>query len=223
MNFGQKVLSYYNTLQTPVGLPADVEILYPFDQPDVIRIMQEFYGQYYASDKRRIFLIGINPGRLGGGATGIPFTDPVRLHQVLGINTTLEPRQELSSKFIYQMIEAFGGALRFYDHFYFTSVSPVGFVKDGKNLNYYDIAALERALEDYIVEEMRKQVAFGAHEIAFSLGKGQNIAYLKKLNKKCKFFKEIIPLPHPRWAMQYRLKQLDTIIDDYVTTLSSCL
>ena len=50
---------------------------------------------------QRHLLLGINPGRFGGGVTGIPFTDPIRLQNVCGIENNFEKKQELSSVFIY--------------------------------------------------------------------------------------------------------------------------
>jgi len=220
MTFAKQVIDFYNDIEAPKNLPEDVEVLHPFEEPEVQGIVNTFYNKFYKDDQPRTFLIGINPGRFGGGATGIPFTDPIRLDEVIGISSDFDPKPELSSKFIYQMIEAIGGPETFYSSFYFTSVSPLGFVKDGKNLNYYDIKELQEGLEAYIVEHMRKQIAFGASPIAYSLGKGKNIKYLKWLNKKYELFEDVKPLPHPRWVMQYRLKRLDEFVGQYTETLS---
>lgn len=220
MTYAENILKYYSNISIPQQLPDGVEVLYPFDDSEVSAILSTFYNKYFNDSQKRTFLIGINPGRFGGGSTGIPFTDPIRLKEELDIENSFDPKPELSSRFIYQMINAIGGPEVFYKNFYFTSVSPLGFVKDGKNLNYYDIPALQEALEGYIVEEMKKQLEFGAKDIAFSLGMGKNIAYLKALNAKHKLFKEIIPLPHPRWIMQYRLKRLDEFVQEYVTKLT---
>ncbi|GAA0892073.1 hypothetical protein GCM10009122_17520 [Fulvivirga kasyanovii] len=220
MTYAENILKYYSNISIPQQLPEGVEVLYPFDDSEVSAILNTFYNKYFNDSQKRTFLIGINPGRFGGGSTGIPFTDPIRLKEELDIENSFDPKPELSSRFIYQMINAIGGPEVFYKNFYFTSVSPLGFVKDGKNLNYYDIPALQEALEEYIVEEMKKQLEFGAKDIAFSLGMGKNIAYLKKLNARHKLFKEIVPLPHPRWIMQYRLKRLDEFVQEYSTKLT---
>ncbi len=122
------------------------------------------------------------------------------------------------------MIEAFGGLDYFYRNVFFTSVSPLGFVKDGINLNYYDIPEVRDFLEPYMVKSLRKQIEMGAiTSVAFSMGKGQNIKYLKYLNKKYHLFGDIQPLPHPRWVMQYRLKRKQEFIDEYVSKISSAL
>lgn len=221
MTFGDKVFQFYKDLKTPTDLPKDVEVLQPFGQPEVLAAIKNFYDKYFNDSNERTFLIGINPGRFGGGVTGIPFTDPIRLETELGIDNDFDKKPELSSNFIYQMIEVLGGPKAFYNHFYITSVSPLGFTMDGKNLNYYDIKALQDQLEEYMVKHLRQQIGFGAHPTAYSLGKGKNIKYLKELNKKYSLFKEIKPLPHPRWVMQYRLKRIDEFIGQYKETLGA--
>lgn len=217
---GKQAIDYYATLERPQNLPAEVEILYPYSEPEVQDIVGAFYRKYYADNRPRTFLIGINPGRLGAGITGIPFTDPINLSEVLGISHPFDMKHELSSKFIYAMMEALGGIEMFFSNFYYTGVSPVGYVRDGRNLNYYDDRELQEQLEAYMYEEMKKQVAFGAQPVAFSLGMGKNIAFLKKFNERHGFFEEIRALPHPRWVMQYRLKRMTEFIALYQKELA---
>ncbi len=215
MTFGEKVVEYYRTLLPPSNLPAEVKVLFPFSDPLIMEYVTQFYQSFYNDNNSRTFLIGINPGRLGGGTTGIPFTDPARLDSELNIANNLPKKAELSSRFVYEVIGACGGAREFYRKFYITSVCPVGFTKDAKNLNYYDLRSLQEQLEPYMVAELKKQVEFGANPVAYSLGMGKNIAYLNKLNKQHGFFEAIEPLPHPRWVMQYRLKRKDEFIHLY--------
>ena len=58
--------------------------------------------------------LGINPGRFGGGLTGISFTDPVALKKYCGIDNQLRNKEELSSKFVYEVINHFGGVNKFF-------------------------------------------------------------------------------------------------------------
>ena len=163
-------------------------------------------------------IIGINPGRFGGGVTGIPFTDPIRLQKYCGIENVWVKKQELSSLFIYNMINAHGGPELFYNKFYITAVSPLGFTMHNKNLNYYDDKKLKDDIKDFVVDCMHKQFKFGINrDVAFCLGDGKNFKYLSKLNDEMNFFKQIIPLSHPRFIMQYKLKQKQFYIDKYVT------
>ncbi|MGB3465178.1 MAG: hypothetical protein WBA74_07910, partial [Cyclobacteriaceae bacterium] len=53
----------------------------------------------------------------------------------------------------------------------------------------------------------------------YSLGQGKNIKYLEYLNKKYQLFGEIVPLPHPRWILQYRRKRKDEFLDLYLEKL----
>jgi hypothetical protein len=215
--FSSAVLDFYEKLNPPSNLPKGVDYLFPFSDKIVWDINKEFYHTYYNDSAQRTYLIGINPGRLGAGITGIPFTDPIRLKNDLGIENSFEQKAELSSKFIYDVIEALGGPHVFFKNFYFTSVSPIGFVKDGRNMNYYDDKELQNSLEDYILAQLETQLSsFSSNRnVAFCLGMGKNFKFLEKLNKQHGFFNEIIPLPHPRWVMQYRLKRKEEFVLDY--------
>ena len=224
MEFCHKYFHFIDQLDFPTALPHGVEILNPFRVTETYQLAKSFYLKYYSDSNPRLFLIGINPGRFGAGVTGVPFTDPIRLEEKCGIANHLPKRQELSSVFVYEMIEAFGGVESFYSHVFFTSVSPLGFVKDGVNLNYYDIPEVRDFLELYMVKSLRQQIEIGGiKKIAFSMGKGQNIKYLKYLNYKYQLFDKIEPLPHPRWVMQYRLKRKQEFIDEYVVKISEAL
>jgi hypothetical protein len=212
-----KILSFYANLEMPLGLPNEVGVLNPFKDKKVFQLIEHFYHKYYNDNLKRTFLIGINPGRFGAGVTGIPFTDPIRLQEVLEIENDLDKKAELSSKFIYDLIEYLGGPKVFFGSFYFTSVSPVGFVKNGKNLNYYDQKDLQDELEAFMVNNLWLQIETinCNRDVAYSLGQGKNFKYLEKLNKEHGFFKRIEPMPHPRWVMQYRLKRKQEFIDLY--------
>jgi len=224
MSFQDKYFNFIDELDFPTSIPCGVEILNPFKVQETYQLSKSFYNKFYDDNSPRLFLIGINPGRFGAGVTGVPFTDPIRLEEKCGIDNQLNKRQELSSVFVYEVIEAFGSVEEFYKKVFFTSVSPLGFVKDGVNLNYYDIPEVRDFLEPHMVKSLRQQIAIGAiAEIAYSMGKGQNLKYLKYLNAKYDLFKAIEPLPHPRWVMQYRLKRKGEFIDEYVSKISSAI
>ena len=222
MMFAEYVLKFYKSLDlSQHKLPKDVEVLNPYQDKTAIDLTQKFFTKFYSDNNPRRIIIGINPGRFGGGMTGIPFTDPIRLAKICGIENDIPKKPELSSDFIYQMIEAYGGTEKFYGKYFISSVSPLGFTKDGKNLNYYDIKELQLALEDFIIASIRKQLTFGiSTDIAFCLGEGQNYKFLQALNKEHKFFGKIVPLPHPRFIMQYRRKYLGEFIERYLKELN---
>jgi hypothetical protein len=120
------------------------------------------------------------------------------------------------------MIQAFGGPASFYRQFYITSYSPVGFTKGGKNLNYYDDKILASSIEPFAVACLEDQLSWQANrDVAYCLGDGKNFQFVSKLNAKHGFFKSVIPLPHPRFIMQYKLKQKEAYIDRYLQSFAS--
>ncbi len=196
----------------------------PFLDSYTITICRAFYHKYYNDQNKRVMIIGINPGRFGGGVTGIPFTDPIRLQNECNIENVWPKKQELSSLFMYDMIKAFGNVITFYNTFYITAVSPLGFTRHNKNLNYYDDKHLQKEIKHFVVECMNKQLRFGIErDVAFCLGDGKNYKYLSGLNEEQKFFKTIIPLPHPRFIMQYKLKRKEEYIEYYLRHLKAAV
>lgn len=212
-----KILAFLFNLQFPLELPLNVEVMNPFTDDETARIVNVFYKKYYNDDNPRYCIIGINPGRFGGGVTGVPFTDPIRLEKDCHIKTNLPRKQELSSVFVYDMINAFGGVEAFYNKFYFTAVCPLGFTKFGKNLNYYDEKTLADKIVPFAVECFRMQIAWGLQtSVAFCLGEGKNYKFLSTLNATYNLFDKIVPLSHPRFIMQYKLKTKDDYINKYL-------
>ena len=217
--FSQQVLSYHFALKTNIKLPKGIEWLMPYEDPETRRCMAAFYQKFYHDQKPRTFILGINPGRFGAGITGVPFTDPIRLKN-LGIVNSFAIKPELSSVFVYEMIDACGGPEQFYNRFYITSLSPLGFVKGGKNYNYYDDPELSKLVRPFIIQNIETQLSFGADRSrVFCLGQGKNYEYLSKLNEEHQWWESVVPLPHPRWVMQYRLKRKEEFIEQYKIAL----
>lgn len=215
-----QILNFLESLHIPSSLPRGVNVMNPYQEPSVMALCKQFYYKYYDDTFSRRMIIGINPGRLGGGLTGIPFTDPIHLQKFCAIENTLLKKSELSSTFIYEMILAFGGPERFYSKFYFSSVSPLGFTKKERNLNYYDDARLQKKLEPFILSCMKTQLNFGIdRSVAYCLGEGENFKFLKQLNERHHFFDKIIPLAHPRFIMQYKSKSKADYIQRYLEAL----
>ena len=223
-NFAENVFQFIQHLHFPVSPPDGIEVMNPFLDPVTLNCCKQFYKKYYSDRNSRYMILGINPGRFGGGITGIPFTDPIRLQNVCGIENPWAKKQELSSVFIYEMINEMGGPERFYSNFYITAVSPLGFTRGNKNLNYYDDKKLQDKLKEFVVECMNKQLSFNINRnVAFCLGHGKNYQYLTALNEEMKYFKTIIPLSHPRFIMQYKLKKKSEFIHQYVHEFSPWL
>jgi len=192
----------------------------PYTQSYVREVCSQFLNKYFPDTNKRILILGINPGRFGAGVTGITFTDPIRLEKECGIQNNFRKRPEVSSVFIYDMIREFGGPSEFYSKFILSAISPLGFTKAGKNINYYDSGELVKLLNDFIIETLKWQISItGFSEKVICLGEGKNFGYLSKLNNKYHLFNEIISLPHPRWIMQYRFKQKGNYIKEYINKL----
>jgi hypothetical protein len=221
MPLSDKILLFLKNLDLKVELPTGVDIMNPFKEKATFSLCKKFYKKYYNDNNRRNLILGINPGRFGGGVTGIPFTDPVRLQNVCGIQNDFPKKQELSSVFIYEMIHAYGGTGIFYDKFYISAISPLGFIKNNNNLNYYDDRQLENSIRNFVVECINLQLEFGvSQKVAFCLGEGKNFKYLSKLNNEMNFFEKIVALPHPRFIMQYKLKKKEEYIERYLREMA---
>jgi hypothetical protein len=216
------ILNFYRQLRPDLHLEEGVAIMNPFADEQAWQLAEAFYHKFYNDTHPRRFIFGINPGRFGAGVTGVPFTDPIRLKEVCGIDNDLPRKAELSSLFIYAMIEAYGGARAFYHDFYITALSPLGFTKNGVNLNYYDDKSLMKSIEPFMVDCIRQQQkTITTTDICFCLGEGTNYKIFQKLNERYGFFKQITPLPHPRWIMQYRRKKVDEFVQLYVEKLKA--
>ncbi len=227
--FADRIIAFNKQLEFNETLPHGISVMNPFKDKNVLALSSAFYKKYYNDNCSRHLILGINPGRFGGGITGIPFTDPKRVNEKCGLVYNGEPRHEPSSVFVYDVIDAFGGAAKFYKHFYIHSVFPLGFTKInniGKpiNYNYYDSKELMKAAYDFIVENIKKQIDLGIEtDTCFCFGTGKNEQFLKLLNQEKKFFKKIIALEHPRFIMQYKSKSKQLYIDKYLSAFNAVI
>jgi hypothetical protein len=225
-SFADKVNAFNRNLNFAGRLPKGIRVLNPFqDNPDILPVAESFYRKFYGDTQSRRLLLGINPGRLGAGATGIPFTDTKRLKEVCELEGTDFHTHEPSSVFVYKLIEAFGGPHSFYSQYYINSVCPLGFVHqkaDGRwiNYNYYDDAKLFKAVRPFILESLKTQLNFGiSGTTCWVLGK-KNADFLSEINREVGFFKRLVPLDHPRYIVQYKAKYIDDYVTRYLDALS---
>jgi hypothetical protein len=215
-----KILSFYQHLDASFSLGLGIEIMNPYQNADAWNCVTQFYQRFYSDYKNRRIIFGINPGRFGAGVTGVPFTDPIRLANVCAIANNFKKTPELSSVFVYEMIEAYGGATSFYNDYFITALSPLGYVRAGRNLNYYDDKQLIVDSEPFIVDSIKQQVRMlNPGPVGWCLGEGTNYKLFNKLNHRYQFFDSIVPLPHPRWIMQYRRKSINQYIQLYLDAL----
>lgn len=217
MKIYNQILQYLDGISDGLPkLPSGIEVLFPFSEEEVRRIVYEFYQKFYNDTFERTLILGINPGRHGAGLTGIPFTDSKRLQSDCQIKTNISSH-ETSSEFVYHAISQYGGPTAFYRDYFISSVSPVGFIKSGRNFNYYDEVKITEQLNDYIVFQMQRLLALPLNRNqVICLGEGKNYKFLLKLNSEYHWFDEILPLPHPRFIMQYKRKELSDYTDAYI-------
>lgn len=229
-SFADKVMAFNKTVNFKGNLPAGISMMNPFkENKKILSVSAAFYKKYYSDTNPRHLILGINPGRFGGGVTGIPFTDTKRLKEKCSIPYEGKETYEPSSVFVYEVIDAFGGAADFYKRFYINSICPLGFTAAGHNgkevnYNYYDSKELTHAVYDFIIDSIQKQIRFGIEtDICFCFGNGKNEKFLRQVNEENKFFKKIIALEHPRFVMQYKSKSKQYYIDKYIAAFNSAL
>ena len=226
MPFSEKIIGFNRQLEFTNPLPDGIRIMNPYaENPHALEISSRFYRKFYGDDQPRRMVMGINPGRFGAGVTGIPFTDTRRLKEKCGLEIPGLSTYEPSSVFVYEFIEAFGGVEAFYGRYYISAVCPLGFVKVNEkgrevNYNYYDSRELTDACRDFIVESLETQLRFGMDtDVCFCLGNNQNYKFLHKLNEEKGYFGRIVPLEHPRYIMQYKIKQKEEFVKKFIELL----
>ena len=211
---------FYADLKIDNKIPKGIDVMNPYLEDYTLELCKKFYNKYYNDDGQRTLLVGINPGRFGSGMTGVSFTDPIKLETICGIPNTFPKKPELSADFIYTMIKAYGGPETFYKEFFISAVSPLGFTKDGKNINYYDDPKLQTAITPFVIKSISELISMGINrKICYCIGEGKNHLFLTKLNVEHKWFDEIVPLAHPRFIMQYKRKYVDEYVKDYLMKL----
>jgi len=222
--FADNVIAFNKEVNFTGNLPGGISMMNPFkENKNIIPLSSSFYKKYYNDTRSRHLILGINPGRFGGGVTGIPFTDTKRLIEKCHIQYPGKVTHEPSSVFVYEMIDAYGMVEEFYNNFYINSICPLGFTAVGNNgkeinYNYYDSKELMNAVYDFIIESIQKQISFGIEtDICFCFGNGKNEKFLRMLNEEKKFFNKIIALEHPRFVMQYKSKSKQFYIDKYIS------
>lgn len=229
MTLSDQIIEFNRNLAYVGELPAGFRVINPYlDNPETIKVMEEFYRKYYNDSNQRKLIIGINPGRHGAGVTGIPFTDTKRLKMVCGIQMQSAYTHEVSSVFMYDMISEYGGAERFYQDFYINSPFPLAIIqetKEGKwlNANYYDDPTLFKMTEDFMISSLKKHISLGIDTSeVFILGM-KNAQFIRKLNKKACLFDRLTVLEHPRYIQQYKSKEKQLYIDKYILALNGSI
>ena len=75
-------------------------------------------------------------------------------------------------------------------------------------------------LKPEIKESLSTEIKFGCRsDKVICLGK-KNAKFLVEINNAEKFFEKIVVLDHPRYIMQYKLKQKDDYIKKYLDAIN---
>ena len=132
---------------------------------------------------------------------------------------------EISSVFLYDVIEQFGGAEKFYSEFYINSPFPLAItrntLKGALNANYYDDKNLFAAVKDFMIQSIKNHIGLGLDTSeVFVLGK-KNATFIEKLNSENHFFDKLTVLEHPRYIQQYKSKEKQLYIDKYIIALNN--
>ena len=223
-NFAESIIEFNKNLKYEGTLPENFQVLNPYlNNPETMIVMEKFYKKYYNDSDRRKFLIGINPSRHGAGVTGVPFTDTKRLESVCGIKMESAYTHEVSSVFIYDMIEQYGGAEEFYRDVYINSPFPLAIVRKSKgswiNANYYDDKELFDDVRNFMINSLKKHISLNLDiSEVFILGK-KNADFISKLNQEASLFGKMTVLEHPRYIQQYKSKEKQLYIDKYILAL----
>jgi len=219
-SFSQRVVSFFSSIDLLLPPSLQIEVMNPYKNPETLKCVRNFFTKYFNDERKRIFIFGINPGRFGGGLTGISFTDPVALREKCGIENSLGNKKELSSEFVYKVVDAFGGPEKFYRHFFVSAVCPLGFVKGSTNYNYYDDAKLLEAVTPFIRRTWKQQFDIGAKSDAvIVVGAGKNAKFIEQLNGESGLYRQVVSLDHPRFIMQYRRKKMQDYVSQYLEVL----
>ena len=214
--------TFIKQYKPPKNLPEGIKILFPQKDPKVILVVKQFFKKFYNDNYSRHLIFGINPGRFGAGTTGINFTAPKQLKEYCSIDHPFKSQTELSAEFIYEMIDRYGGPEKFYKKYFISAVSPLGYIKNGININYYDDKKLMNTATPFIIDSIQKQISFGFKtDRCICIGGEKNFKFLSALNEEYHFFDSIVPLPHPRFILQYRRKKKEDYIHQYLSALAT--
>lgn len=230
-NNSDKILDFYDYISSnDVFLPSNYKLINPFlgDEKDRVRaITKSFYSKYYSDNHPRKMILGSSPARRGSAVLGVPFEEYSHLLEITGIKISNFYVSKNSSDFLAEVIKLYGGYDKFYYDFYLNFVCPLGIAyinedESIRNSNYYENKRLQESLYSFMVDSIKKQIDMGIDtSVCYSIGSGENYKFLLELNKKYNFFKKIVPLPHPRFIMQYNKKDKDKYIKMYLDVLKN--
>lgn len=153
------------------------------------RAPHERYLGLYGHGRKRVVLVGMNPGPFGMGQTGVPFGDVGFVREWLGITADVDSppnphpkrpiegfdckRSEVSGTRLWGWAqERFGTSSRFFDEFFVVNYCPLIFMEESaKNRTPDKLPAAERApLEALCDDALRQMVALLEPEWVVGVG-----------------------------------------------------
>lgn len=212
MNLLLQRLNRYLTDRDFLRLLGDHDMCIPSDFVNNREGIDAFCQLFYSDAVPRVMICGTNPGRFGAGMTGIPFLDYMSLSQIIpGID---RQDSEKSASFFFQVVRRFGVDL-FFRTFYVSNFSSVGYLKDGKNLNYYDLppAALAIVERNFLSEV---EAINPTHVISLGEAVQRSVKKLLPASVDCS-----LRLPHPSWVTTYRVNDMGRWVARYLEVLET--
>jgi uracil-DNA glycosylase len=210
MNLLQQNLDRYLTDHNFLRLLGDDDICVLSDFVKNREGINTFCQKLYGDAIPRVMICGINPGRFGAGMTGIPFLDFISLSQLIPSIDRVE--SEKSASFFFRIVSSFG-AEAFFRTFYVSNFSSVGYLRNGKNLNYYDLPPAALAIvESNFIKEI--EIVKPTHVISLSKEVHQSVCRLLSASVDCS-----LRLPHPSWVATYRSGEINQWVSRYMEVL----
>ncbi len=229
--FADNVLEFNDYLaKISLDLFDNYTISNPFssnNKEQIKKVTKAFYQKYYNDYNKRFLILGSSPARKGTAITGVPFEDAEHLYKQTGIMIDDFYINKSKSNFLYDVMDQYGGCEKFYKDFFMSFLCPLGIVnvnsKGNKvNSNYYENKKLENILYPFIVDSLKRQIAFGIDTSkCYCIGSGKNFKVLTKINEQYKFFDKIVALEHPRFIMQYNSKDKNKYLNKYLNELNN--
>lgn len=73
--------------------------------------------------------------------------------------------------------------------------------------------------KDFMIQSLKKHISLGLDTSeVYILGK-KNAKFIDKLNHEAQLFDKLVVLDHPRYIQQYKFKERDLYIDEYLIAL----
>ena len=126
-------------------------VTHVYNPLEYARRPHEAYLKKYGAGRRRVLLVGMNPGPFGMAQTGVPFGDVASVRDFLGVSAPVDrpehqhasrliegfhcPRSEVSGTRLWGWARArFGSADAFFRDYFVTNYCPLVFMEDsGRN------------------------------------------------------------------------------------------